>query len=77
MHMSHSFLGIPTVYASPPELHPTVDPKGYSPSCLHGGTSTHGDMACPCVLAGINLGDGHRHPPLHRIFLYVHIIYIY
>lgn len=74
----HSLLGIPRICASPPDLHPTVDPKGHSPSCLQGGTSTHGDVACPCVWAGINLGDGHRHPPhLHRIFLYIYIIYIY
>lgn len=50
MHMSHSFLGIPKVRASPLELHPTADPKGHSPSSLQGGTSIHGDVACSlCV----------------------------
>lgn len=72
MYMSHSFLGIPRVCASPPELHPTLDPKGHSPSYLQGGTSTHGDVACPCVLAGINLEDGHRHPLLSIEYLYIY-----
>lgn len=77
MHISHSFLRLPRVPASSPELHPTADPKGRSPSCLQGGTSTHGCVACPCVLVGINLRNSHRYPqPLHRIFLYIYIIYI-
>lgn len=36
-------------------------------------------VACPCVLVGMNLRDGHRYPPppLHRIFfIYIYNIYI-
>lgn len=62
-----------------PGFHPCSRSRGswlWLPA--QGGTSTHEDMACPCALAGMNLGDGHRHPPpLHRIVFYIYIIYIY
>lgn len=52
MYMSHSFLGIPRVCASPPDLHPTVDPKGHSRSYLQGGTSTHHMWPVPLCWQG-------------------------
>lgn len=70
---------VPCIWASQ-QHHPcsrSCGTQGDSPCCLQGGAGTDGDrkeVACSCVLVGMNLRDGHRYPPppLHRIF-YIYI----